>query len=173
MRAVLVEGTPEEISAFVRSSGMAVSSGPEASASASTPLEEFIAAKARGNPEKQRLVGAFADGISQTLPLRVQVGVKENGGQAEYFTARLKTIDEDRIGNVAYCRPSSGSVWLRVPAEAAHGFAYAERVASRKPPEKFAEVKHQVILKLVNDDAIAEAVKLTEAAVEMAGSGGW
>ena len=42
-----------------------------------------------------------------------------------------------------------------------------------RPPEVFAKVRHQVRVKLVNDDAVAEAVKLTKLAVEKALNDEW
>ena len=88
-------------------------------------------------------------------------------------TGRLTTLDEDRVGNVIYCRPSSTLVHFRLPASAAEGSTYATRVDSQKSAEEFAKVKHQLTLKLVSDDAVAEALRLTELAIKMAQAGQW
>jgi hypothetical protein len=172
MRAVVVEGTPEEVAAFMRSAGLtAVENGAGASP-VERGISEFILEKVRGNTEKQRLVECFVSVITESCPLHVQIAIKENGSENDYLTARLTTVDESRVGNVVYCRPSSATVWFRLPAAALDG-TFARRVATKKSDDEFAKVKHQVILKLANDDAVAEAARLTAQAVEMALANEW
>lgn len=180
MKAVLLEGTPEEIAEFMRTAGYstaatsaAVASPAVRSPSSASDIGGFIAATTKGNSDKARLVGEYVESLPNVGPLRVQVAVKENGQQNDYLTARLTTVDENKIGNVAYCRPASATVWLRLPVEAIDGSAYANRIDSKKAEAEFKKVKHQVIVKLVNEDAVREAISLTETAVNLATSNEW
>ncbi len=174
MKALLIEGSVQEIADLVKATGMT----PLISATGAGPapgimnpggdIERFIADRVRGNSEKERLVRAYADGIAGLDTLRLQVGIKEDGTENDYFTGRLTTLAEDYVGNVIYCRPSSTRVAVRLPVEAAEGYVYATRIESGKSGAEFAKVKHQVTIKLVNDDAVAEAIALTKLAVDTA-----
>jgi hypothetical protein len=96
-----------------------------------------------------------------------------NGGVVVVAVRRLTTLDEDRVGEVLYCRPSASTLYLRLPFEEVQGNRSARRIGSQQSAERFARVKHQVIVKLTSDEAVAEAVKLTKLAVEMALDGRW
>jgi hypothetical protein len=53
------------------------------------------------------------------------------------------------------------------------GTKYAQPVSTRRAPEEFARVKHQVTIRLVSDTAVVEAIKLTKLAVKYAADGRW
>jgi hypothetical protein len=173
MKAVVVDGTVEEIAEFVKKMGATESvviaaRGPQEASG----IADFVSQRVKGNAEKSRLVMGYLDAVDDD-DLRIRVAVKENGTENAYLTGRLTTLDEDRVGNVIYCRPSSTLIHLRLPASAADGSPYATRVDSQKSAEEFAKVKHQVTLKLVGDDAVAEAVRLTKLAIKMAQANQW
>jgi hypothetical protein len=174
MKAVVVDGTVEEIVEFVRRMGAkeAVLVAAPESLQAGDHIARFVSHRVKGNAEKQRLVMAYLAGVD-VGDLRVRVAIKENGTENDYVTGRLTTLDEDRVGNVIYCRPSSTLVHFRLPASAAEGSTYAKRVDSQKSAEEFIKVKHQVTLKLVSDDAVAEAVRLTQLAIKLAQDDQW
>jgi hypothetical protein len=174
MKAVVVDGTVEEIVEFVKKMG---ATEPVLVAAGGRPREsggiaEFVSQRVKGNAEKQRLVMGFLAGLDDD-DLRIRIAIKENASENDYLTGRLTTLDEDRVGNVIYCRPSSTLVHFRLPASAAQASTYATRVDSQKTAEEFARVKHQVTLKLVSDDAVTEAIRLTQLAIKMAQANQW
>ncbi len=172
---VKAEGTQSEISALLRETGMTaveVESAPQGPEQGSD-WDEFVRERVRGNTEKQRLVGAYLAGVAESDTLRVEPGVKENGRLNDYLTGRLTTLDEDRVGNVLYCRPGSAMVHVRLPAEAAERREYAQPIETGRSAEALARVKHQLKIKLSSDEAVDEALSLTRLAVEMALDGRW
>lgn len=172
---IKAEGSPSEISALLREAGMTVDEveSTPLDAESGSDWEEFVRERVRGNAEKHRLVRAYLSKVIEGSTLRVEPGVKENGELNDYLTGRLTTLDEDRVGNVLYCRPSSAMVHLRLPLEAAEGRSYAQRIETGRPPEVLTRVKHQVKIKLSRDEAVTEALMLTRLAVEMALDGRW
>ncbi len=173
MRALLVEGTPEEIATGGRETGLTVVWGTPRTHAQGDDLDRFVRQRVRDNAEKHRLVAAYLSGVAELGNLRAQAAIKEDGTENDYLTGRLTTLDEDRVGNVFYCRPSSSMLSLRLPVEAVEGCSYARSIQTQRSAEQLARVKHQVNVKLISDEAVAEAVKLTRLAVEMAADGRW
>lgn len=174
MQAVVVDGTVEEIVELVKRMGARPLIAGEAQAG--TPqldhIARYVRERVKGNSDKEQLSHAYLKGVSGS-GLRVEVALRENGTENDYLRGRMATLDEDRVGNVVYYRPSSMLVMLRLPKSAIDGFSYARPVDSAKSAAEFAKVKHQVNVKLVADGAVAEAIQLTKLAVEMAGEGKW
>lgn len=167
---IKAEGTHSEISALLRETGMTTVEveGAPPGPDQGSDWDEFVRERVRGNTEKQRLVGAYLAGVDKSDTLRIEPGVKENGQLNEYLTGRLTTLDEDRVGNVLYCRPGSAMVHVRLPAKAAEGRKYAQLIETGRSAEALARVKHHVKIRLSSDEAVDEALSLTRLAVEMA-----
>jgi hypothetical protein len=173
MRALVIEGTAEEIADFVRKTGLTVVESAPSATEQGDDVDRFIRQRVRGNAEKHGLVTTYLSGVATLGTVRVRPAIKEDGTENTYLKGRLTTLDEDRVGDVLYCRPSASTLHLRLPFEEVQGNRFARRIGSQQSAEKFARVKHQVIVKLTSDEAVAEAVKLTKLAVEMALDGRW
>jgi hypothetical protein len=173
MKAIVVDGSVEEIAEFVKRMGgdTAVIAALPAAPAPETDIAAYVARQVRGNPEKERLVLSYLAGIGDSL--RMQIPTRADGAENVYLSGRLTTLDENRVGNVVYCRPGSTRVMLRLPAHSADGVTYATVVSTTKTAEEFARVKHQVAVNLVNDEAVIEAINLTKLAVEMAVNSLW
>jgi hypothetical protein len=173
MRAVFVEGTAEEVADFAQRTGLVVASNG-VSPEPDNVVDRFVRERTKGNTEKERLTQAYLAGARE-LGLRVQPGPTDKEGREKpYLTGRLTGPDENRVGNVIYLRPSSGLLEVRVPWDEVKGRVKgAQRIDSKRPPEVFARVKHQVSIRLVGDDAVTEAIKLTKLAVECGATGRW
>jgi hypothetical protein len=173
MRAVFVEGTAEEVADFAQRTGLVVADNG-VSPEPDNVVDRFVRERTKGNTEKERLTQAYLAG-ARDLGLHVQLGPTDKEGREKpYLTGRLTGPDENRVGNVIYLRPSSGLVEVRLPWDEVTGrLAHARRIDSKRSPEVFAKVKHQVSIRLVSDDAVTEAIKLTKRAVEYATTGRW
>jgi hypothetical protein len=172
MRAVFVEGTAEEIADFAHRTGLGVASSSSESPEPENVVDRFVRERTRGNTEKERLAQAYLAGAKE-LGLRAQLARPDKEGREKpYLKGRLTGPDEDRVGDVIYLRPSSGLLEVRLPWDEVKGWVkHAQRIDSNRPPEVFAEVKHQVKIRLSSDAAVAEAIKLTKLAVEMSTNG--
>ena len=173
MRAVFVEGTAEEVADFAQRTGlMAASNG--VSPEPDDVMDRFVRERTKGNTEKERLTQAYLAGARE-LGLRVQPGPTDKEGREKpYLFGRLTGPDENRVGNVMYLRPSSGLLEVRLPWEEVKGWGtYTRRIDSKRAPEVFARVKHQVAIRLANDAAVTEAIELTKRAVQYATTGRW
>jgi hypothetical protein len=96
----------------------------------------------------------------------------KEGRKKPYLNGRLTGPDENEVGNVIYLRPSSGLLEVRLPWDEVKGsVTYAQRINSKRSPEVFARVKHQVAIRLVSDATVTEAIKLTKRAMEYATTG--
>ena len=60
-----------------------------------------------------------------------------------------------------------------LPGERVAGFKYAKPMETKRSAAELAKVKHQVIIHLVNDEAVAEAIELTTLAIKAALSREW
>jgi hypothetical protein len=173
MRAVFVEGTAEEVADFAQRTGLMVASNgmnPEPD----SLVDRFVRERTKGNTEKERLAQAYLAGARE-LGLRMQPGPTDKEGREKpYLSGRLTGPDENRVGNVIYLRPGSGLLEIRLPWDEVKGtVTHAQRIDSRRSPEVFARVKHQVAIRLIGDATVTEAIKLTERAVEFATTGRW
>jgi hypothetical protein len=171
MRAVFVEGTAEEVADFAQRTGLAVASNGM-SPEPDNLVDRFVRERTKGNTEKERLTQAYLAG-ARDLGLRVQPGPTDKEGREKpYLSGRLTGPDENRVGNVIYLRPSSGLLDIRLPWDEVKGrVTHAQRIDSKRSPEDFARVKHQVAIRLIGDAAVTEAIKLTKRAVEYATAG--
>jgi hypothetical protein len=173
MRAVFVEGTAEEVADFAQRTGLMVASDG-VSPELDNVVDRFVRERTKGNTEKERLTQAYLAG-ARDLGLSVQPGPTDKQGREKpYLSGRLTGPDENRVGNVIYLRPSSGLLEVRLPWDGVEGWVtQAQRIDSKRSPELFARVKHQVTIRLFSDAAVTEAIKLTERAVEYATTGRW
>jgi hypothetical protein len=173
MRAVFVEGTAEEVADFAQRTGLVAASNG-VSPEPDSVVDRFVRERTKGNTEKERLTQAYLAGAGD-LGLHVQPGPTDKEGREKpYLTGRLTRPDENRVGNVIYLRPSSGLLEVRLPWDEVNGrVTYAQRIDSKRSPEVFAKLKHQVAVRLVSDAAVTEAIKLTSRAVEYATTGRW
>jgi len=173
MRAVFVEGTAEEVADFAQRTGLVVASNG-VSPEPDSVVDRFVRERTKGNTEKERLTQAYLAGARE-LSLRVQPGPTDKEGREKpYLSGRLTGPDENLVGNVIYLRPSSGLLEVRLPWDEVKGWVtHAQRIDSKRSPEVFAKVKHQVAIRLVSDATVTEAIKLTKRAVEYATTGQW
>jgi len=172
MRAVFVEGTVEEIADFAQRTGLMLASN-DVSPEPDSVVDQFIRERIKGNTEKERLTQVYLAGARE-LGLRVPPEpTGTEGRKKHYLRGRLTGPEENRVGNVIYLFPSSGRLEVRLPWDEVEGWVtHAQRIGNR-PPELLAKVKHQVAIRLVNDAAVMEAIKLTKRAVEYATTGRW
>jgi hypothetical protein len=163
------EGTPEEVDQFLRlRAGGQAEDDVAPVVSATSPWYSYIESDT-SSPDKRRRSVEYVEGVTDEGDLYPKVG----GGVRRYLTTRLNGPLEGKVGNVSYLLPRSGAAYPRLPVKAIAGRKFAQKVDSKKTGAAFEAVKFQVIMHIVDDDSLAEAIELTKLAAKMALAGDW
>lgn len=170
MKVLIVDGTPEEIStlneltAFLQNGQTVIkSASPESDLSGgiSPEVKAFVASKAGKHAQRHHLVEMYLERVVDLGGVEFELGTSTRTKDGLNHYLMIRDSGPRRFGAVAYVRPSTAGVNVRLPASAAQGFQHA-RPRNLSNPDR----AYQVMCHLRSEAAVEEAVQLTEKALE-------